>query len=307
MYSSLRVISTGINADYGQNSVGTSSNAEINRLLSELNSRLSREVDGMMSSVNTQIHGAISDAIDSQILPQIQTALYSGSGHLTQNRWNVLSERPEINPEENCSNKTRKNSRSEQFRDRPIDGTTNASAYDMVTGENESPIDVPEFLTGRMPSRSHLHGSHDDLNPLLDTTIPAQETTVPALEQLMTSSTTKAKTVPSNVQMSDITCNYCKQKGHMVKDCEKMKKEKEKIAQRGKSTQKKVYRKSGTCGKTNHPEERCWQGAGAHLKPKRTSPEDPSDNDPDSKASKPHYKPASSGSQSSSSKDDSKN
>ena len=130
MYSSLRVISTGINADYGQNSVGTSSNAEINRLLSELNSRLSREVDGMMSSVNTQIHGAISDAIDSQILPQIQTALYSGSGHLTQNRWNVPSERPEINPEENCSNKTRKNSRSEQFRDRPIDGTTNASAYD---------------------------------------------------------------------------------------------------------------------------------------------------------------------------------
>ena len=85
MYSNLRVVSTGINADYGQNSVGTNSNAEINRLLSELNSRLSRELDGMMSSVNTQIQRAISDAIDSQILPQIQTALYSGSGHLTQN------------------------------------------------------------------------------------------------------------------------------------------------------------------------------------------------------------------------------
>ena len=55
MYSSLRVVSTGINADYGQNLVGTSSNAEINRLLSELNSKLSREVDGMISSVNTQI------------------------------------------------------------------------------------------------------------------------------------------------------------------------------------------------------------------------------------------------------------
>ena len=94
MYSSLRVVSTGINADYGQNSVGTNSNAEINRLLSELNSRLSREFDGMMSSVKTQIQRAISDAIDSQILPQIQTALYSGSGHLTQNRWNVPSERP---------------------------------------------------------------------------------------------------------------------------------------------------------------------------------------------------------------------
>ena len=307
MYSNLRVDSTGINAGYGQNSVSTNSNAEINRLLSELNSRLSRELDGMMSSVNTQIQRAISDAIDSQILPQIQTASYSGSGHLTQNRWNVPSERPEINPEENCSKKTRRNSRSEQFRDRPIDGTTNASAYDMVTGENESPIDVPEFLTGRMPSRSHLHRSHDDLNPLLDTTIPAQKTTVPALEQLMTSSTTKEKTVPSNVQMSDITCNYSKQKGHMVKDCEKLKKEKEKIAQQGKSTQKKVYPKSGTCGKTNHPEERCWQVAVAHLNPKHTRPKDPSDNDPDFKDSKLYYKPASSSSQSSSSKDDSKN
>ena len=130
MYSNLRVVSTGINADYGQNSVGTNSNAEINRLLSELNSRLSRELDGMMSSVNTQIQRAISDAIDSQILPQIQTALYSGSGHLTQNRWNVPSERPEFNPKKNCSKKTRRNSRSEQFRDRPIGGTTNASAYD---------------------------------------------------------------------------------------------------------------------------------------------------------------------------------
>ena len=115
MYSSLRVVSTGINADYGQNSVGTNSNAENNRLLSELNSRLSRELDGMMSSVNTQIQRAIIDAIHSQILPQIQTALYSGSGHLTQNRWNVPYERPEIIPEENCSKKTRSNSRSEQF------------------------------------------------------------------------------------------------------------------------------------------------------------------------------------------------
>ena len=52
----------------------------------------------------------------------------------------------------------------------------------MVTGENESPIQVSEFLTGRMPSRSHLKQSHDDLNPLLDTTIPAQEKIAPAVE-----------------------------------------------------------------------------------------------------------------------------
>ena len=77
----------------------------------------------------------------------------------------------------------------------------------------------------------------------------------------------------------------------MVKDCEKLKKKKKKDAQQGKTSQKKTYPKYGTCGKTNHPEERCWQGSSAHLKPKRTRPEDSSDNDPDSRAPKPHYKP----------------
>ena len=90
-----------------------------------------------------------------------------------------------------------------------------------------------------------------------------------------------------------------------LRETQEQKKEKE--AQKGKPTQKKTYPKCSTCGKTNHPEERCWQGAGAHLKPKRTRPEDASDNDPDSKASKPHYKPTSSSSQTSSSKDDHKN
>ena len=48
------------------------------------------------------------------------------------------------------------------------------------------------------------------------------------------------------------------------------------------------------CGKKNHPEERCWQGAGAHLKPKRTRPEDATDNKPNPKAQKPQTKPTSS-------------
>ena len=58
----------------------------------------------------------------------------------------------------------------------------------------------------------------------------------------------------------------------------KTEKEKEKDAQQGKSTQKKTYPECGTCGKKNHPEERCWQVAGAHLKPKRTRPEDSTEN-----------------------------
>ena len=496
------------NTELGHNSIKECSSVEINRLSSELNSRISREMDEMMNSVSVQIQRAINEAISSQILPQIQNAVMAGSGQLTKERWNVPAERPEGYSEILQNLEPRNNSKSKQTNDRPKDGftSTNSRAYDMVTGENESPIEVPEFLTGRIPSTSHLNRSNDDL-PLLDTTIPAQEriataadsdpitrladvlTTMqnrPTAQQLtirpvnsntmtfdgksekfelfedlfhtmiklqpemteqmkinhfhsllrknalqtfrnisssnrqtledvlvifrrkyvkpesqatakhkwhrlvfdpntmklpdfleelnqgaekafgdhaqkmidsllyaklppklkrsvnmarlengsydeivahlerelelnaleesddlpmatMTSSSTKPKTPLSTGQLSDITCNYCKEKGHMVKDCEKLKKKKEKDAQQGKSTQKKTYPECGTCGKKNHPEERCWQGAGAHLKPKRTRPEDSTENKPNPKAQKPQTKPTSSGSQSSYPNEESKN
>ena len=82
----------GTSANHGQNSTGGNSSAEIIRLSCELNSRLSRELDDMMSSVNTQIQRAISDAISGQILPQIQSVLNAGSGQSTLNKWNVPSE-----------------------------------------------------------------------------------------------------------------------------------------------------------------------------------------------------------------------
>ena len=504
-HSATRDIDPGNNADYGRNSIGGNSSAEINKLSSELNSRLSRELDDMMCSVNSQIQRAISDAISNQVLPQIQSALSAGSGHMTQNRWDIPSERPEINSGGLQNTNPKDSSTSKHNHDHQNDGGINLNAYDMVTGDNESPNQVPEFLTGRILSRNHLDQSYEDIN--LNTTIPAQERPAPVaesdpitrladvltnmqnrptaqqltirpvnsntmtfdgksekfelfedlfhtmikmqpemteqmkinhfhsllrknalqtfrninstnrqtledvlvifrrkyvkpesqatakhkwhrlvfdpnmmklpdfLEELnqgaekafgdhaqkmidsllyaklppklkrsvnmarlengsydeivahlerelelnaleesddlpmatMTSSSSKTKTPLSTNQMSDITCNYCKEKGHMVKDCEKLKKKKEKDAQQGKSTEKKTYPKCGTCGKKNHPEERCWQGAGAHLKPKRTRPEDSSDTDNDSKAPKPHNKPTSSNTQSSSNKDESKN
>ena len=503
--SATRDLGPDNNADYGQISTGGNSSAEINKLSSELNSRLSRELDDMMCSVNSQIQRAISDAISNQILPQIQSALSAGSGHSTQSRWNVSSERPEVYSEGLQNSNPKDSSTSKPNCNRQNDGVVESNAYDMVTGDNESPNQIPEFLTGRILSRNHLDQSYEDIN--LDTTIPAQErpaTVVepdpitrladvltnmqnrPAAQQLtirpvnsntmtfdgksekfelfedlfhtmikmqpemteqmkinhfhsllrknalqtfrninstnrqtledvlvifrrkyvkpesqatakhkwhrlvfdpntmklpdfleelnqgaekafgdhaqkmidsilyaklppklkrsvnmarlengsydeivahlerelelnaleesddlpmatMTSSSSKTKTPLSTGQMSDITCNYCKEKGHMVKDCEKLKKKKEKGAQQGKSNEKKTYPKCGTCGKKNHPEERCWQGAGAHLKPKRTRPEDSSDTDPDSKAPKAHNKPTSSNTQSSSNKDESKN
>ena len=69
---------------------------------------------------------------------------------------------------------------------------------------------------------------------------------------------------------------------------------------------KKTYSDYGTCSKKNHPEERCWQGAGAHLKPKRTRSKVSNDIKPNSKAQKPQHKPTSSNSQSSSANDESK-
>ena len=161
----------GTSANHGRNSTGGNSSAEINKLSSELNSRLSRVLDEMMSSVNTQIQRAISDAISDQILPQIQSVLNAGLGQPTLNSWKAPSERPGMNSEETYGEKTKKNNRSEQRCDYQFGSQPNLRAYDMVTGDNESPIEAREFLTGRMPSRNHLQSSHDDLNPLLDTTI----------------------------------------------------------------------------------------------------------------------------------------
>ena len=67
----------------------------------------------------------------------------------------------------------------------------------------------------------------------------------------------------------------------MVEYCEKLEKKKEKDAKKGKPTQNKTYPECGTCGKTNHPEERCCEGAGGHLKTKRNRLEDSSDNNSD--------------------------
>ena len=53
----------GISTSQDQNSASVNSNAEINKLSSELNSRLSREIDDMMNIVNIQIQKAISKAI----------------------------------------------------------------------------------------------------------------------------------------------------------------------------------------------------------------------------------------------------
>ena len=78
LYLNHREMGLGNDANPRQNCTSANSNAEINKLSTEENSRLSREMDEMMNSVTTQIRRAISDAISNQILPQIQNALNTG-------------------------------------------------------------------------------------------------------------------------------------------------------------------------------------------------------------------------------------
>ena len=71
----------------------------------------------------------------------------------------------------------------------------------------------------------------------------------------------------------NVTCNYCKKPGHVKDDCRKLKRKEEQRRNDGQDT-KKEYAKCPTCDKTNHPAERCWKGAGAHLKPKNLKMDD---------------------------------
>ena len=73
--------------------------------------------------------------------------------------------------------------------------------------------------------------------------------------------------------IKDAQCSYCKATGHYYKSCPKLKKENKMEEKDGKKPLRPTYPPCDTCGKTNHPTERCWQGAVAHLRPKRTQTE----------------------------------
>ena len=131
------VVNTGISADFDHNSATANSGAEIDRLSSELNSRISREMVEMMNSVIVQIQRAINDAISNHVLPHIQNAIKGGSGQMTKKGWDVPSERPEGNSEGLRSEKAWNDERSEQthgrqFSDHPDDRTAYDSYPDFV-------------------------------------------------------------------------------------------------------------------------------------------------------------------------------
>ena len=64
-------------------------------------------MDEMMNSVSSQIQRAISDAINNQVLPQIQNVVMAGSGQETRRGWERSDERPENYSEVQHNAKTR--------------------------------------------------------------------------------------------------------------------------------------------------------------------------------------------------------
>ena len=126
-----RVGNSGISAGFDHNSATANTSAEINRLSSEMNSRISREMDEMMNSVSVQIQRAINDAISNQVLQQIQNDIKAGSGQMTGNGWGVPSERLEVNSEGLRSEKARNDFRREQTHGCQFsDHSDDCNAYD---------------------------------------------------------------------------------------------------------------------------------------------------------------------------------
>ena len=95
LHSDHRNLGVGTSTGHDRNSASIDSQAEINKLSSELNSRISREMDVMMDSVSSQVQRTISDAINNQVLPQIQNVIMAGSGQETRRGWERSDERPE--------------------------------------------------------------------------------------------------------------------------------------------------------------------------------------------------------------------
>ena len=71
-------------AIHGHDSGGFEYSGEFNRLSVGLNLRITSGMDGLMSSVGTQIQRTISEAINEQVLAHIQASVGVSSGQMTQ-------------------------------------------------------------------------------------------------------------------------------------------------------------------------------------------------------------------------------
>ena len=83
---------SGISSDTALNPGGAESSSEFNKLSGELNQRITQEMNDLMRSVSSQIQRAISEAINGQVLPQIQATLTSGQGQVPSRGGEVPTE-----------------------------------------------------------------------------------------------------------------------------------------------------------------------------------------------------------------------
>ena len=153
---------SGTNVEFDHNSVRGKSSAEINRLSSELNFRISQEMDEMMNSVSVQIQRAISDAISTQILPQIQNVMMAGPGHGTRKGWNVPAERPEPISEVQRNLDAKDNPRSEPIEDHQHGDIPNRNAHDTLPSQKPQfsclIVDFFKFATHKLNSNRFVQG-----------------------------------------------------------------------------------------------------------------------------------------------------
>ena len=73
-----------------------------------------------MSTVRSQIQGAMNVAINDQILLQIEATLRSGQGQMPERRWKVPARRQGFSSEEALNRRFRSSSRDECNRDSNI-------------------------------------------------------------------------------------------------------------------------------------------------------------------------------------------
>ena len=112
-HSNSREDEIGGYAGNSQNSREADSSCEINRLSGELNQSITQETNDVMSILSSQIQRAISEAINEQVLHQIQATLRSGQGQVPNRRCEDPGRRPECRSEEALNRKFRCSSRDE--------------------------------------------------------------------------------------------------------------------------------------------------------------------------------------------------
>ena len=150
-----RTTNSGVIAESDRISATANSSDEINRLSSELSSRISREMDEMMNSVSVQIQRAISDAISTQVLPQIQNVIMAGSGHGTRKGWDVPSERPEPISEVERNTNAKGNLRNGQDEDHLNSDFPNQNVHDNIPHNAHIVEPSQQLLNETQPKQSY--------------------------------------------------------------------------------------------------------------------------------------------------------